>query len=68
MAILKLGDLATFIHGNYRKSATFRSNKGTENLEDTSEKRLFLPRLVMVSVPKADEWEISIRLAVAFSV
>ena len=30
MVILKLGDLATFIHGNCRKSATFQSNKRME--------------------------------------
>ena len=63
MVILKLGDLATFIHGNCRKSDTFQSNKRMENLEDTFEKRrLFLKSLVIPSVPQADEWETIIRL------
>lgn len=68
MVILKLGDLATFINGNCRKSATFKSNKSRENLEDTFEKRrLFLTSLVTLSVPKADEWESSYKsIAVAF--
>lgn len=68
MVILKLGDLAAFINGNCRKSATFKSNKSIENLEDTFEKRrLFLTSLVTLSVPKEDEWESSYEsIAVAF--
>lgn len=60
MVILKLGDLTTFLNGNYRKLATFKSNKSIESLEDTFEKRrLFLTSLVTVSAPKPDEWESS---------
>lgn len=56
MVILKLGDLATFINGNCRKSATFKSNKSIEDLADTFEKRrLFLTSLVTLSIPEADE-------------
>lgn len=70
MVIFKLGDLATFINGNCRKSATFKEKKSVESLEDTFEKRrLFLTSLVPVSVPKADEWDSSYKTtAVAFFV
>lgn len=68
MVILKLGTLATFTNGNSRKSATFKSNKSIEGLEDTFEKRrLFLTSPVTVSIPEADEWESSYNTVAAGS-
>lgn len=46
---------------NGRESATFKSNKGVENLEGTFERRLFLTSRIIVSISKVNErvssWE-----------